>query len=188
MNNIKLLRQIITIAVIFFLLAACSSATTKGTEVGALTTKKIKAVDPQPGAVFSAVIAAGDKASSGALSFKISESGTVINDLRISLENANCNNMITMGSVMDFMSNPGISIAGGAFEGSLPAMGGMVTNYRFNPGDSFPTPVPDPMTVGKIAGRFTTPIAASGKITIFLGAAMSGGIVCELGTFDWNSP
>jgi hypothetical protein len=129
----------------------------------------------------------GDKASSGTLSFKVSETGAAITDLRIGLQNANCKNMITMGSVMDYLSNPRITVTDGAFEGSLPAMGGMVTNYRFNPGDSFPTAVPDPKTVGKITGRFTTPTTASGTITVFLGAVMSRGIVCELGTFNWNA-
>lgn len=172
MNNKKLLLQVIAIAVTLFLLAACSAAK----------------IEPQPGAAISATITTGDKASSGTLSFKVSQAGTAISDLRISLENANCQDMITMGSVMDFMSDPGIPISDGAFESSLPAMGGMVENYRFNPGDSFPTPVPDPSMVGKIAGRFTAPTEASGTITIFLGAAMSGGVVCELGTFDWSSP
>jgi hypothetical protein len=137
------------------LLTACSGAA--------------KAVNPQPGAAINATITTGDKASNGKLSFKVSDAGTAITDLQISLENANCNNMITMGSVMDSMSNPGITITDGAFEGSLPAMGGMVTDYRFNPGDTFPTPVPNPDSVGKIAGHFTTPTSASGTITIYLG-------------------
>jgi hypothetical protein len=174
MSYQKLPQQMIGITLVFLLLVGCGAP--------AATPK------PLPGASFSGAIDVGDKASSGMLSFKVSDAGTAITDLRISLENANCNNMITMGSVMDFMSNPGITITDGAYEGSLPAMGGMVKDYRFNPGDSFPTPVPNPNTVGKIAGHFTTPTAASGTITIFLGAAMSGGIVCELGTFDWSSP
>lgn len=144
-------------------------------------------VQPLPGASFGGAIDVGDQAGSGTLSFKVSETGAVITDLRISLQKANCNNMITMGSVADYQSNPGFTIADGTFEGSLPAMGGMVTDYRFNPGDSFPTPVSDPYTVGKISGRFTKPTTASGKITIFLGALMSGGVVCELGTFDWSA-
>ena len=49
-----------------------------------------------------------------------------------------------------------------------------------------PTPVPDPYNVGHISGRFDTPNTASGMITIYLGEAMSGGIVCELGTFEWG--
>jgi len=144
-------------------------------------------VQPQPGASLGGGIDVGDRASSGTLSFKISETGAAITDLQINLESANCNDMITMGSVTDYLSDPGIAITDGTFEGSLPAMGGMVTDYRFNPGGSLPTPVPDPYTVGKISGRFTAPTTASGTITIFLGAAMSGGIVCELGTFDWSA-
>jgi hypothetical protein len=145
------------------------------------------AAAPKPGAAFSGAIEVGNKASSGALSFGIAENGTALTNLHTSLQKANCNDMITMGSVEDYTSNPGITITDGGFEGSLPAMGGMVTDYSFHPGDSFPSPVPDPYTVGKITGRFTSPTSASGTITIFLGAAMSGGVVCELGTFDWSA-
>ncbi len=146
-----------------------------------------KAVSPQPDAVVSAAIDTSGKAESGLLSFKVSHSGGQVVDLHISLVKANCQNMISMGKVEDFFSNPGIQILDGAFSGALPAMGGLVTDYRFTPGDVLPTPVDDPMTVGKISGRFTSPTSASGTILIYLGAAMSGGRVCELGTFNWSS-
>ena len=168
------LQQMVGLALVIFLLAGCGAP-------GA------KTVPPQPGASFSGEINTGDKAGSGKLSFVISESGAAITELGISLQNANCNDMISMGSVADFQSNPGITITDGAFEGGLPAMGGMVTDYRFNPPDPFPTPVPNPMRVGKIIGRFSTPTTASGTITIYLGAMMTGGVVCELGTFDWSA-
>jgi hypothetical protein len=145
------------------------------------------ASEPKPGASFHGSIDVSGAASSGSLSFTISERGEAILDLSISLQQADCQGMITMGSVSDYFSNPGISISNGAFEDSLPAMGGMVTDYQFNPGDVFPTPVPDPYTVGQISGRFTSPTAARGTIHIFLGAAWSGGIVCELGTFNWEA-
>jgi len=174
MSYQKLSQQMIGMALVFLLLVGCSAPVSAP-------------VSPKPGASFSGAIVVSDKASSGTLSFTVSETGAAITDMSISLQSANCNDMITMGSVTDFLSNPGITITDGTFEGSLPAMGGMVTDYRFNPGDSFPTPVPDPYTVGKIAGRFTTPTTASGTITIFLGATWSGGIVCELGTFDWSA-
>jgi len=173
MSSQNLLRQITGLAVILFLLTGCGAS---------------GAAKPQPGASITGIIDVVEKAEGGTLSFKVSDAGNAIVNLGISLEKANCNDMITMGSVSDFVSDPNITIVDGAFEGSLPAMGGMVTDYRFNPGDPFPTPVPDPYTVGKITGHFTSPATASGTITIFLGAAMSGGIVCELGTFDWSSP
>lgn len=176
-------------ALLAVIISACGTPAPPPTPTSppAATPTPVPEAAPAPGASFSGAIDMGDKASSGTLSFRVSETGAAITDLRISLQSANCNNMITMGSVMDYLSNPGITITDGTFEGSLPAMGGMVTDYRFNPGDSFPTPVPDPDTVGKIAGRFTTPTTASGTIAVFLGAAMSGGIVCELGTFDWSA-
>jgi hypothetical protein len=173
MRNRTLLQRIVTLILITAFLAACNSSA--------------GSVEPKPGASFNGAIDVGDKASSGTLSFNVTETGTAISNLRISLQSANCKNMITMGSVSDYQSNPGITITNGSFESPLPAMGGMVTDYKFNPGDSFPTPVPDPYTVGKFTGRFTKPTTASGTITIFLGAAMSGGIVCELGTFNWNA-
>ena len=146
-----------------------------------------RSASPKPGTAFSGTINVGDKASSGSLSFNISDGGTELTNLGTSLQSANCQDMITMGSVSDYQSNPGIAISNGAFEGSLPAMGGRVTNYRFSPGDVFPTPVPNPDSIGKISGRFSSPTAASGTISIYLGAAMTGGIVCELGTFEWNA-
>lgn len=167
-------QQIIGMTLVLLLLVGCG-------------TPAAKTVPPQPGASFSGEINAGDKAESGTLAFTVSENGDAILELRTSLQKANCNDMISMGSVADFQSNPGITIADGTFEGALPAIGGMVTDYRFNPPDPFPTPVPNPMTVGKIDGRFTAPTTASGTITIFLGAIMTGGIVCELGTFDWSA-
>ena len=144
-------------------------------------------VAPRPGAAFSGAINVGDKAGGGSLSFSVSESGGALTNLRTSLQKANCNDMISMGSVQDYTSDPGLPVTNGAFAGSLPAMGGMVTDYSFHPPDPFPSPVPDPYTVGKITGRFSSPTSASGTITIFLGAAMTGGIVCELGTFDWTA-
>jgi hypothetical protein len=144
-------------------------------------------VAPKSGASFDGPIKVGDEASSGKLSFRTSAGGTAITDLRIHLDNANCKDMITMGSVEDYLSNPGLQVKDGAFEGSLPAMGGQVTDYHFNPGDVLPAPVSNPQSVGRISGRFTTSTAANGTIKIFLGAVMSGGIVCELGTFDWSA-
>ena len=164
-------QRILGIALVFLLLAGCGT----------------RAIAPRPGATFSGPIKVGAKAGSGLLSFAVSEDGAALTNLRTSLQKANCNDMIIMGSVEDYTSDPGITIANGAIDGSLPAMGGMVTDYSFHPGDSFPSPVPDPYTVGRITGRFTSPTSASGTITIFLGAAMSGGIVCELGTFDWSA-
>jgi hypothetical protein len=192
MSHRRPLRQTIGVTLVLLLLVGCGGAATTpeppaDTAVPPTDTPP-PIPEPQPGATVSGSIATGDKASSGMLSFKVSETGDAITDLSISLEKANCNGMITMGSVMDYLGDPGIAIADGAFEGPLPAMGGMVTDYNFNPPDPFPSPVPDPYTVGQITGRFTSPTTASGTITIFLGAAMSGGVVCELGTFDWSSP
>lgn len=185
MKNRNLIHQVIAIALTFLLLTACGGSGSGGTG-GALPASK--SVNPEPGAAITANINTGEKASSGTLSFKVSDDGTALTNLSIGLKDANCNNMISMGSVMDSMSDPGITITDGKFEGALSAMGGMVTDYRFNPGDSFPTPVPNPDSVGKIVGQFTSPTTASGTITIYLGAMMSGGVVCELGTFDWSSP
>jgi hypothetical protein len=147
----------------------------------------VRSAAPKPGAAFSGTINVGNKAGSGSLSFSISEDGTKLINLGTSLQKVNCKDMITMGSVADYDSNPGITITNGVFEAPRPAMGGEVWDYKFNPGDPFPTPVPNPYTIGKITGRFTTPTTASGTITIYLGATMSGGVVCELGTFEWSA-
>jgi hypothetical protein len=171
MNYSKSFQNMLGMAMVLLLLAGCGA----------------KSASPKPGATFSGTINVGDMAGSGSLSFGISEDGAALTNLGTSLQKANCKDMITMGSVADYTSNPGITITDGVFEGSLPAMGGMVTDYSFHPGDSFPSPVPDPDSVGKIKGSFTSPTAASGTITIYLGALMSGGVVCELGTFDWSA-
>jgi hypothetical protein len=184
----KLFQRMMGIALAFLLLVGCGAQAVAPVTPSATTvTSTATPIPPKPGASFSGTINTGNKACSGSLSFVVKETGLGITSLSISLENANCNDMITMGSVSDFFSDPGIAISNGSIEGRLSAMGGMISNYRFNPGDPFPTPVPDPYTVGKIAGRFTAPTAASGTITIFLGAPYSGGVVCELGTFDWSA-
>jgi hypothetical protein len=170
MSYRELPKQITAMALVVLLQAGCGGG-----------------VAPKSGASFNGAIKVGGQATSGTLSFRISDSGTTVTNLRIHLDGANCRDMITMGSVEDYLSNPGIEIKDGAFEGSLPAMGGTVTDYHFNPGDTLPAPVSNPDSVGKISGRFTTSTAASGTIKVFLGAVMSGGIVCELGTFDWSA-
>ena len=167
----KIFSRLIGMVLVLLLLVACGG----------------KSASPKPGASFSGTINVGDKAGSGSLSFSISEDGTKLANLTTSLQKANCKDMITMGSVEDYDSNPSITITNGVFEAPLPAMGGEVWDYKFNPGNSFPTPVPNPYTIGKITGRFTSTTTANGTITIYLGAPMSGGVVCELGTFEWSA-
>lgn len=186
MNQILNILQRIATLLALIMLAACGGTPVEPAAGEASPPDSpAKAVAPQPGAAISAEIATGEKASSGTLAFTVSADGGSLENLTISLKDANCSDVISMGSVTDFQSNPGIVITDGTFEDTLSAMGGMVENYRFNPGDMLPTPVDDPYSVGKISGRFTTPTTASGTITIYLGALMGGGIVCELGTFDW---
>jgi hypothetical protein len=170
----KILRSTILLGAVICLLVSCNPLAEK------------KGAEPLPGAKISAVIDMGRAASSGSLSFQVSDAGISITDLRIALEDANCDDMISMGSVEDYQKDPSLSIINGTFQGSLPAMGGMVQDYEFTPGATLPTPVPDPYNVGHISGRFDTPNTASGKITIYLAAPMSSGIVCDLGTFDWG--
>ena len=171
MSYLKISRRMIGIACAILLLVGCGAHATA----------------PQPGASFSGTINVGDKAGSGWLSFTIAQNGGALTNLLTSLQKVNCKDMISMGSVENYASDPGISVTKGIFEASLPAMGGMIKDFSLNLGNPRPTPVPDPDTVGKITGRFTTSTTATGTITIFLGAPMSGGIVCELGTFDWSA-
>ena len=178
MNARTLVYLMIVLTLSPSLLTACSDLKVERTP---------EVVAPQPGISISASIATSEKASSGTLSFNVAEDGASIKNLRIGLKVANCDNVLTMGSVEDFISDPGISIADGQFSASLPAMGGMVENFNFNPGDTLPPRVDDPMSVGKIDGHFTAPNMANGTITIFLGVPFSGGIVCELGTFEWSA-
>lgn len=60
---------------------------------------------PAPGASFSGTIDVGDKASSGAISFKVSEDGASITDLNITLNGLKCDGL-SAGRVHDYLGGP----------------------------------------------------------------------------------
>jgi len=126
----------------------------------------------------------GDKASSGAISFKVSEDGASITDLNIILNGLKCDGL-SAGRVHDYLGGPLTSITGDGFSASIPAMGGEIENYNLDkPPSEFPT-VASLDTVGQIEGKFSSAKQASGTIKIYMGVVMTDR-ACELGEFPWE--
>jgi hypothetical protein len=142
-------------------------------------------VNPPPGASFSGAIDVGEKASSGAISFKVSEDGASITDLDITLRELKCDGL-SAGRVHDYLGDMQISITDGKFSASIPAMGREVENYKLDtPPSAFPT-VASLDNVGQIDGKFSSSTQASGTIKIHMWVVMTDR-ACELGTFPWKA-
>lgn len=140
---------------------------------------------PAPGASFSGIINMGDKASSGAISFNISEDGASIIDLNIILNELKCDGL-SAGRVHDYLGGLLTSIKGGRFSSSIPAVGREVENYNLDKSPSeFPT-VTSLDTVGQIEGKFSSATKASGTIKIYMWVVFTDR-ACELGEFPWEA-
>jgi len=118
-------------------------------------------VVPAAGASFSGPIAISEGASSAILLFAVSEDGSSITSVGVTLSNVECDGM-SAGS-MSTMSSGQFPIAEGEFAGSA-------------------------SSVGEIQGRFTSPTEASGVIDLRLEVSVLGQtLVCELGEWDWTA-
>lgn len=144
---------------------------------------------PAAGSFFSGEIDMGDKASSGTISFKISEDGISVTAINITLLELKCNSL-NIERIHDNLGNGLISITSGGFSASIPAMGASQftesQNYHLtaSPFD-FPS-FSDMGSVGQLEGKFSSATDASGTIKLYIWAVMTDR-ACELGEFTWKA-
>jgi hypothetical protein len=185
-------KLLLSIAAIGLLLAACApgaapapSEATPSPQViePTPTSSPVPAMGPKPGITFDGTIETSGKAKSGTLKFTISEDGFFIASLGVTLNDLQCDGL-SAGSYSDFLGTLRASVTDGKFTASLPAMGGMISNFKQ---EYKPRPTLASLSdVGKIEGAFISPTEASGTIKIFLGIPMSR-TACEFGNFDWSA-
>ncbi len=137
---------------------------------------------PQAGAVFTGKIAIGDLASSAGISFNITDDGSTIENLTISLADLDCNYL--KAELMSGAVYVGIPVADGSFSASLPVLGNTFSNFetKVPPQD---LPEISEGRPGQFSGKFTSPTQASGSIHLYITVPMWGKF--ELGTFDWEA-
>lgn len=191
MKRKNLVKNVWGIGLTLLLLFGCSpqaTLTPKPVEVTP-TPSQVPILGPQPGATFSGPIEISGKASSGAISFKVSEDGASITDVNITLKELKCDGL-SLGRVHDYMGGLLISITDGEFSASIPAIGRSQVseseNYNLttSPFD-FPT-FSDMGSVGQFEGKFPSAMHASGTINIYVWAIMTDR-ACELGKFTWEA-
>jgi len=146
-------------------------------------------VTPAPGATFSGPIEISGKASSGTISFAVSDDGASITDLSITLSDVRCDGL-SVGRIHDYLAGPLTSMTDGEFSATIPAMGGgrfsESENYSLDtPPSAFPA-VASLETVGQIEGEFSSATQASGTIKIYMWVMMTDR-ACELGVFPWSA-
>ena len=140
---------------------------------------------PQPGAYFKGTIEIDDKVSSAEIGFDISEDGTSIKNLYITLNNLNHEGFIAE-RVHDNLPGLIISIKGNKFTHSLPAIGSEFTNFIIGkPYDEFPT-FDSLNNISQIEGKFLSSTQASGTIKIYIWVPSSDRAF-ELGEFLWET-
>ena len=166
--------------------------------------------EPTPGATFRGSIETGTRAGGGAIDFAISEDGTSISDLGITLSDVACDGL-TAGMTTDHFSGSLASIADGRFGGAIAAVltasghqsqgvltsGGSMTgtgpggttsfqDYRLGASpEEFPV-VASLETVGQLEGEFSSASEAAGTIRIHVWV-IGTDRACELGTFPWSA-
>lgn len=144
---------------------------------------------PAAGSTFSGAIKVGAKAGSGTISFRVSENGSSITGVDITLQELNCGGL-AIGSIHDNLGEALISMSNGGFSASIPAMGrGQMTESRNYNLSTSPFDFPafsDMANVGKFEGKFTSATHASGTIDIYIWAVMTDR-ACELGKFTWDA-
>jgi len=118
--------------------------------------------EPKPGATFTGPIRIGnDKASSATIRFTISEDGSTIKSVGVTLNNVKCGGM-TAGT---------LSVSSGG-------------DFKFSGGGLNISP----SNIGVIKGRFTSPTEASGTVHLALKLDVMGSTIsCELGTWNWGA-
>ena len=121
--------------------------------------KSNEGANPKPGASLTGPIdIKSEKASSGAINFTISDDGTSVTWISITLNDVDVG-VFTAGS-MSQEKSISIPVSGGAFSDSVDGM-------------------------GKIEGRFTSPTEASGTINLALDVYQVGPV--EFGTWNWSA-
>ena len=118
-------------------------------------------IQPEAGKTFSGPIQIGwDKASSGTLSFIVSDDGAMITNFSVGFKDFKCESM----SASEFStSSSGEFLLSNEWEFSL-------------------------SNIGQIEGRFTSPTTASGTITLNIKIKiMNSTISCDMGIWEWSA-
>ena len=116
---------------------------------------------PTPEWSFSGPIAISEGASSAILHFAVSEDGSSITSVGVTLSNVECDGMLAES--MSTASSGRFPITEGEFEVSASGL-------------------------GELQGRFTSPTEASGVIDLrWEGSVLGQTLVCELGEWDWTA-
>lgn len=136
-------------------------------------------------ASFSGSIDIDPKASSGSISFAVTEDGSAITNVEITLTDLKCDGL-TAGWVHELFSGLEIAIENGEFQSIIPAVGREVKMYKLESSPSaFPT-VASLESAGQIDGRFHSATQASGTIKLAMWVVMTDR-ACEMGEFAWNA-
>ena len=115
-------------------------------------------VSPEPGATMTGPIEIFEGASDGTISFTISEDGTSLASVSVTLSDLECDGF-SAGSITK-TAGASISIAEGNFQGSV-------------------------ADIGEIEGEFTSSTVANGTINLMLEIPFFG--TCDLGTWNWSA-
>lgn len=145
----------------------------------------IGSAKPAPGESFSGAIIMGDKASSAVIGFKISEDGTSIKDLKTTINDLKLDGL-TAGQVYDYHGGLLISIEGGRFNASIPAIGGSVKDYKLDKSPSEFQTVAALDNISQIEGKFLSATKASGTIKIYMWLLLTDYAI-EVGEFSWEA-
>lgn len=127
-----------------------------------------QAISPQPGSSFTGNLEGEKEAGSGTISFDISEDGTAINNLNITLNDssANCGGASTGTLGFGQLSLP--------FDGPYLIKEG---NFSLVISKS-----------GELKGKFVSPTEASGSINLILEITLFGNAqTCDFGTWNWSA-
>ena len=140
---------------------------------------------PVPGASFSGMISMGEKANNATIGFKISEDGTSIKDLKTTINDLKLDGL-TAGQVYDYHGGLLISVEGGRFNASIPAVGGSVKDYKLDKSPSEFQTVAALDNIGQIEGKFLSASKASGTIKIYMWLLLTDYAI-EVGEFTWEA-
>jgi hypothetical protein len=146
-------------------------------------------VSPANGAMFNGTISTGEKAKSGTISFSVSQDGTSLTQLGITLDELKCG-ALTIGRIHDNLGEVQVSLVGGSFSGSIPALGAAQftesQDYSMAASPFDFTAFEDMSKVNQLDGKFTSATHASGTIHLYVQAVMTDR-ACELGEFTWEA-
>ena len=125
------------------------------------TPRPVPTLGEQPSAVFGGPIEISGKASSGAISFAVSEDRSSVTSVSVTLKDVKCDGM-SAGSMETTTSGP------------FPVTDGKLAA--------------SPSNLGEITGQFTSSTEAVGTIHLRLEFSVLGQTtVCELGTWNWSA-